>query len=169
MLPTDQGLPVRSVVIWCLFTLSIGLPIALATTSPFLAYRQPIYVVAGFGGILGLTLLLTQPLLAMGALPGLKRPVGRRVHRWMGVALLLVVALHIVGLWITSPPDVIDAMLFVSPTPFSVWGVLAMWAVFVTAFLAVFRKRLNIRPRPDAGRWRFQSRRHHRLQELLLT
>jgi hypothetical protein len=41
---------------------------------------------------------------------------------------------------------VIDALLFRSPTPFSAWGVIAMWAVFATALLATFRRRLRLRP-----------------------
>ena len=55
--------------------------------------------------------------------------------------------IHVGGLWITSPPDVIDALLFASPTPFSAWGVIAMWAIFVAALLAAFRRRLRLRPR----------------------
>jgi predicted ferric reductase len=51
------------------------------------------------------------------------------------------------GLWITSPPDVIDALLFSSPTPFSNWGVIAMWTVLVAGALAASRRRLNISPR----------------------
>jgi len=46
---------------------------------------------------------------------------------------------------VTSPPDVIDALLFASPTPFSAWGVIAMWALFASALLAGLRRRL--RPR----------------------
>ena len=42
----------------------------------------------------------------------------------------------------------IDALLFVSPTPFSDWGVIAMWALFATAVLTVMRRRLRLR-------WRF--------------
>ncbi|MCR9062034.1 MAG: ferric reductase, partial [Rhodobacteraceae bacterium] len=42
---------------------------------------------------------------------------------------------------------VIDALLFRSPTPFSVWGVIAMWAVFAAALLAAIRRRLQLRPR----------------------
>jgi hypothetical protein len=63
----------------------------------------------------------------------------------VGGALVGAVTLHVVGLWITSPPDVMDALLFTSPTPFSYWGVIAMWAAFAAGFLAVFRGRL--RPR----------------------
>jgi hypothetical protein len=48
-------------------------------------------------------------------------------------------------LWLTSPPDVVDALLLRSPTPFSAWGVVAMWAVFATALLATLRGRLQLR------------------------
>ena len=47
----------------------------------------------------------------------------------------------------TSPPDVIDALLFRSPTSFSLWGVVAMWAVFGTALFASLRRILRIHPR----------------------
>jgi hypothetical protein len=55
----------------------------------------------------------------------------------------MLVALHVIGLWITSPPDVVDALLFVSPTPFSVWGVIGMWAILVSAVLVLLRRRLR--------------------------
>ncbi|MGI9489686.1 MAG: ferric reductase, partial [Geminicoccaceae bacterium] len=58
---------------------------------------------------------------------------------------ITAVVAHVAGLWITSPPDVADALLFASPTPFSAWGVIAMWAIFVAALLAARRHRL--RPR----------------------
>jgi predicted ferric reductase len=61
--------------------------------------------------------------------------------------LIVAVAVHVAGLWLTSPPDVIDALLFASPTPFSAWGVIAMWALFAAALLAALRWRLRIRPR----------------------
>ncbi len=59
----------------------------------------------------------------------------------------MAVVIHVGGLWFTSPPDVIDALLFVSPTPFSAWGVIAMWAIFAVALLAALRRRLRLRPR----------------------
>jgi predicted ferric reductase len=83
--------------------------------------------------------------LAAGKLPGLSAVASRRGHRWVGVVLVLAVLIHVAALWITSPPDVIDALTFASPTPFSDWGVIAMWAVFATAFLAVVRRRLRLR------------------------
>jgi predicted ferric reductase len=120
-------------------------PIALAAASPLLAWRDAIYIAAGFAGIVALAFMLVQPLLIGGYLPGLPALRGRRAHRWIGGALVVAVAIHVGGLWITSPPDVIDALLFTSPTPFSAWGVIAMWAIFATALLAALRRRL--RPR----------------------
>ena len=61
--------------------------------------------------------------------------------------MFAAVVLHVGALWITSPQDVIDVLLFQSPTPFSVWGVIAMLAIFVTALLAALRRRLRLRPR----------------------
>jgi len=57
----------------------------------------------------------------------------------------VAVVVHVGGLWITSPPDMIDALLFASPTPFSPFGVIAMWAIFAVALLAAFRRRLRLR------------------------
>ena len=93
-------------------------------------------------------LLLLQPLLAARMLPGLTAMNSRMVHRWVGIALIAMIALHVGGLWITSPPDVVDALLFRSPTPFSAWGVAAMWAAFAAAALAALRSRLGWRFRP---------------------
>jgi predicted ferric reductase len=39
----------------------------------------------------------------------------------------------------------IDALTFTSPTPFSPFGVIAMWAIFAVAVLAAFRRRLGLR------------------------
>lgn len=105
------------------------------------------YIAAGFAGIVALALLLFQPLLAAGLMPGLPARKGRRVHRWVGFALVVMVVAHVAGLWLTSPPDVVDALLFDSPTPFSAWGVVAMWAMFAAALLAALRGRLRIGPR----------------------
>ena len=138
----------RKALIWTAFITVLILPLALAATSPLLAWREPVYILAGFAGIAAMGLLLVQPVLAMGLLPGVTSLQGRRIHRWTGMALLLAILLHVAGLWLTSPPDVIDALLLRSPTPFSLWGVIAMWALFATALLALLRHRL--RPR----RWR---------------
>ena len=125
--------------------LAVLAPISLAATSPLLQWREPTYIAAGFAGVLGMTIMFMQPLLAIGALPGLSLQRSRYLHRYGGIALVLAVTVHVVGLWITSPPDVIDVLLFRSPTPFAIWGVLAMWAVFGAALLAILRFRLPLR------------------------
>ena len=137
----------RAVLIWAALAAAVVVPIAVAATSPLLAWRQPVYIAAGFAGIVAMALLLVQPLLIGGTLPGLSGRLARQVHRGIGALLVLAVMVHVAALWVTSPPDVVDVLLFRSPTPFSVWGVLAMWAVFAAALLAAFRQRLKLPPR----------------------
>lgn len=141
----------RTIVIWIALVTAVVVPIGAAAASPLLAWREPVYIAAGFAGVIAMSLLLVQPLLAGGHLPGLAGQRGRRVHRFIGGILVAAVVIHVAGLWITSPPDVVDALAFASPTPFSAWGVIAMWAVFATALLAALRRRLRLRPRM----WRF--------------
>lgn len=136
---------VRIILFWLALALVIAVPFGAAVMSPLLQWRSPVYIVAGFAGVVAMLLMLFQPLLAAGYLAGVSVPLGRRVHRHLGMALVLAILIHLAGLWITSPPDVIDALLFASPTRFSPWGVVAMWGVFATACLAVLRRRL--RPR----------------------
>lgn len=138
---------VRRTLIWAALLTAIAVPIAASGASPLLAWRDPVYIVAGFAGVIAMALLLVQPLSVAGYLPGLRGPRGRRVHRWIGGGLVTMLVIHVAALWITSPPDVIDALLFASPTPFSAWGVIAMWAVFAAALLAAFRRRLRLKPR----------------------
>ena len=130
-------------LIWVALAAVLVVPAVVAATSPLLAWRDPIYIAASFAGVVALALLLIQPLLAGGYLPNLPTRSGRRLHAWVGAGLTAAVVAHVAGLWLTSPPDVIDALLFQSPTPFSAWGVVAMWAVFAAALLAIFRRRLR--------------------------
>ncbi|MDW3224709.1 MAG: ferric reductase-like transmembrane domain-containing protein [Paracoccaceae bacterium] len=141
--------PIWTALIWTVLITAIVVPIAAAAASPLLAWREPIYIAAGLAGVLAMGLMLFQPLLAGGYLPGLSVPKMRWIHRIVGSVLLIAVIIHVAALWITSPPDVVDALLFASPTPFSVWGVIAMWALFASALLVVFRRRLRLRT------WRF--------------
>ncbi|QFT81602.1 hypothetical protein FIU89_13340 [Roseovarius sp. THAF27] len=136
----------RKVLIWAAVSAALVVPVAAAGFSPLLQWRQPVYIVAGFAGIAGFALMFLQPLLAGGYLPGIDALKGRRVHRRVGAGIVALVVLHVAGLWLTSPPDVVDALLLRSPTPFSVWGVLVMWLIFATAALALTRKRLGLRP-----------------------
>jgi predicted ferric reductase len=135
----------RVTLIWVALVAAICVPIAAAAFSPLLAWRGPVYILAGFAGIVALGLVLVQPLLIAGYLPGLSAYRGRRAHHWIGGALVVAVLIHVGGLWITSPPDMIDALTFTSPTPFSPFGVIVMWAIFAVAVLAVLRQRLGLR------------------------
>jgi hypothetical protein len=139
-------------LIWVALAAAICVPLAAAAMSPLLEWRGPVYILAGFAGIVGLGFMLVQPLLIGGYLPGFSGRTGRGVHHWIGGALVVAVVIHVAGLWFTSPPDMIDALLFSSPTPFSPFGVIAMWAIFAVALLAAFRRRL--RPRT----WRIATR-----------
>jgi hypothetical protein len=137
----------RVILIWVAVALTVCVPIAAAAANPLLAWRGPVYILAGFAGIVGLGIMLFQPLLIGGYLPGLSGRIGRHAHRWIGAALVVAVVIHVAGLWITSPPDMIDALLLTSPTPFSPFGVIAMWSIFAVAVLAALRRRLGLRPR----------------------
>lgn len=132
-------------LIWGLLAVAVGVPMAAAAASEQLAWRGPVYIIAGFAGIAALALVLVQPLLIGGYLPGLETYRGRRAHRVIGGTLVAVLLIHVGGLWITSPPDMIDALTFTSPTPFSPFGVVAMWAIFAVALLALIRRRLGLR------------------------
>lgn len=136
---------VRALLIWGGLALAIGIPLTFAATSEYLAFRDPIYIAAGFAGVVALGLALVQPLLAAGWLPGFTLLRSRRVHRAVGLALVVAVIVHVAGLWFTSPPDIEDALLFRAPTPFSVWGVVAMWALFAAALLVLLKRRLSPR------------------------
>lgn len=138
-------LRVKNVALWGALIAAVSLPVVAASQSPLLQWRDPTYIAAGFAGILAVCLLLVQPLLVGGLLPGLPLARARKLHGWIGVGLILAVMAHVVGLWITSPPDVLDALMFASPTPFSVWGVIAMWAIFIAAGLAALRRRIGLR------------------------
>ncbi len=139
--------PAKATSIWAALTAVVCVPIALAAASPLLQWRGPVYILAGLAGIIALCLVLIQPLLIAGYLPGLSAYRGRRAHHWIGGALVISVIVHVAGLWVTSPPDMIDALLLASPTPFSPWGVAAMWAIFAVALLAALRRKLGLAPR----------------------
>lgn len=136
----------RSVLVWGALALCVAVPVIDAAMSPLHAYRPVSYIAASLAGVLALGLLLVQPLLAVGWLPGMELTRLRRWHRRTGAVLVALVATHVGGLLIASPPDAIDALLLRSPTPFSVWGVTAMWVVALTAGLVALRRRMRLRP-----------------------
>ncbi|MEP2530446.1 ferric reductase-like transmembrane domain-containing protein [Shimia sp.] len=141
--PTPKS--ARPTLIWLALLGAMTMPIIIAAFSPYLAYRDPAYIIAGFAGIICLALFLIQPLFAAGYLPGLHPMGARRWHRGIGSAIFLCVVLHIGGLYITSPPDTLDALMLVAPTPFSVYGVLATLGLLLTALLLILRRKRTLR------------------------
>jgi predicted ferric reductase len=136
----------REILVWGALALIVAVPVVIAAISPLHAYRPPSYIAASLAGVMALGVLLVQPLLSAGWLPGAGIATLRRLHRYAGALLVALVIVHVVGLLIASPPDAIDALLLRSPTPFSVWGVTAMWAVAATAVLVALRRKLRLRP-----------------------
>ncbi len=137
-------------LIWAAVALLCAVPPWIAMQSPYLASRDMIYASASVGGIAGLALLLIQPLLAAGIMPGLSQIRARRIHQLGGTLLILCVAVHIIGLYLTSPPDMIDALTLQAPTAFSVYGFVALWSILFTLPLLWIRATRRIAPR----RWR---------------
>lgn len=136
-----------AVLIWGGAVFVLAIPLIIAANSPLLQWREPIYILAGFAGVVGLAALMVQPALAAGWMPWISLSRSRMAHRIIGAVIFIAVVVHVAALWITSPPDVVDVLLFRSPTPFSIWGAVAMWAVFASAAFATFRKRLRVPPR----------------------
>src|SRR5436309_4969730 len=134
----------RATLIWAALAAAVCVPIAAAAASPLLEWRGPVYILAGFAGIVALGLMLVQPLLIAGYLPGLSAYRGRRAHHWIGGALVVMVVVHVGGLWITSPPDMLDPLLFPSPPPFSPFGVIALCALLAVSVLSTVLRRLGL-------------------------
>ncbi|MEN0040815.1 MAG: ferric reductase-like transmembrane domain-containing protein [Pseudomonadota bacterium] len=137
----------RSFAVWGGLALLTVAPVLLIFASPYLPSRHPAYITASLAGAIALSIMLVQPLLAGGYLPNMTLARARAWHRWTGMTLVLAVILHVGGLYFTSPMDVMDALLLVSPTPFSLYGVAAMWAVFITAAFVALRRIWRLRPR----------------------
>lgn len=135
-------------MIWAFLLCIVLAPVLIAAYSPLLAGREAVYIVGGMAGIIALAILLLQPLLAAGYLPGVPLTQGRRWHRWMGTALVAAVGLHIAGLFLTSPPDMIDALMLKAPTVYSLLGVIAMWSLILVVVLVAGRSRLGLRAVP---------------------
>ncbi|MEP2919405.1 ferric reductase-like transmembrane domain-containing protein [Sulfitobacter sp.] len=139
---------IKVIAIWVTVAVFVTVPFVFAVFSPLLAYRDGPYIAAGLAGAAILGALLLQPLLGLGLLPRLSTSRARHCHRIIGPLIAVAVLVHVGGLYLTSPPDTIDALLLVSPTPFSVWGVLAMVGVFLAVVFTSLRKRMGLR------RWR---------------
>lgn len=133
------------ILLYCILATLLAGPVVVAATSPLLSGREAVYIVGGMSGVVALALLLLQPILASGYLPSISTIKSKAWHRRIGLLLVLAIALHIVGLYLTSPDDLMDALLLISPTPFSLYGVVGMWAIIVTTLLVVLRSHLSWR------------------------
>ena len=140
----------KRVVFCAVILLLILVPLTLAALSPLLSAREPVYIIGGLAGVLGLCLLLLQPLLAAGFFPGTLLAKQRSWHAFTGGLLIVSVLAHIAGLYLTSPPDMIDALLLVSPTPYSLYGVIALWGIVVLGVVTLPVVRHRLKP----ARWR---------------
>ena len=119
-------------------------PLLMAASSPLNDARNTSYIVGALAGVAALALLLPQPLLAAGYLHlGVQ---ARRWHRVVGCLVTLCLVIHVIGLYITSPDDMTDALLLVSPTPFSLFGVVGFWAMMLVVVFVAFRKRMSLSP-----------------------
>ena len=88
----------RKILVWAVLVTAIGVPIIFAAASPLLAWRDPVYIAGGFAGVIAMAVLLVQPLLAGGYLPGLLAQRARRVHRVIGIVLVMAVTTHVAAL-----------------------------------------------------------------------
>ncbi len=62
-----RGMP--GFLIWAALVIAIAVPVIAAAFSPLLAWRAPVYIIAGFAGILAMGLLLFQPVLPAAIFP----------------------------------------------------------------------------------------------------
>lgn len=137
-------------VAWIVVAVIAIVPVVAAAASPLQRGRELLWVIGGMAGVVALSLLFVQPLLTATAPTLLPAARGLRWHRWSGIAIGLSVLLHVGALYAYSPEDVMDALLLVAPTPFSLYGVISLWCVVLTAALAAARRRLRLGHR----RWR---------------
>lgn len=113
-------------------------PLLLSALSPLQTTRDVLWITGSLAGVASMSLLFLQPLWLLAS-SFTRYTRARHWHRWGGVAIVAAVLLHVGALYVTSPPDVLDALLFVSPTPFSVYGVTGLIAVLLLAVLSAWR------------------------------
>jgi hypothetical protein len=65
-----------------------------------------------------------------------------RLHRAIGSAILALALAHVFSLWLYSPEDIMDALLLVAPTPFSVWGVAGLGGLLAAGAVMALALRL---------------------------
>ncbi len=138
--------PARRQALACVLIAAAAItPVVIAAANPLLASRDAFWIVGGMAGIMALALLLVQPLLAAGALPGVLLLRRRQWHRWVGTLFAVLVTVHVGALYMSSPSDIADALLLVAPTPFSIYGVIGLVSVLGTLLLVALRARSGLR------------------------
>jgi len=135
----------RTALVWSLLAVCVLAPVAIAAANPLQESRDAFWIAGGLAGVVALALMLAQPLLAAGMLPAPPLPTARRWHRVLGFGVASLIVLHVVGLYLSSPEDIADALMLVAPTPFSVYGVLGLVGILLTIVLVAARSRLALR------------------------
>lgn len=134
----------RRITAWIIVAIVAAVPVIAAAASPLQGGRELLWVTGGMAGVVALSLLFVQPLL-MAATPLLIAARDRvRWHRLGGTAIVAMVALHVGALYAYSPDDITDALLLVAPTPFSLYGVISLWCLVLTAVLAATRRTFKL-------------------------
>lgn len=136
--------------VWLIVAAIAAVPVIAAALSPLQRGRETLWIIGGMAGVVALSLLFVQPLFTATAPVLTAARKGISWHRWGGVAIIAMVGLHVGALYAYSPEDVMDALLLVAPTPFSLYGVIGLWCVILTGVLAAARRRLRLGHR----RWR---------------
>lgn len=138
----------RRIAAWIVIAALAGGPVLAAALSPLQRGRELLWVIGGIAGVLALSLLFLQPLLMAAAPPLMRAGAGVRWHRLGGIVIVVMVVVHVGALYLYSPDDITDALLLVAPTPFSLYGVISLWCLVLTAALAATRRVLKIGYRP---------------------
>ncbi|RDJ19698.1 ferric reductase [Bosea caraganae] len=138
----------RRTTAWIVVAAVAAVPVIAAAASPLQGGRELLWITGGMAGVVALSLLFVQPLLMAAAPPLLTARGGVRWHRWGGIAIVTMVGLHIGALYAYSPEDITDALLLVAPTPFSLYGVISLWCLVLTAALAATRRVLKLGYKP---------------------
>jgi predicted ferric reductase len=135
---------------WIVVAAIATVPVVAAAASPLQKGREWLWVVGGMAGVVAMSLLFVQPLFTAAAPMLVGGRDGLRWHRLGGMAIVAMVALHVGALYAYSPDDITDALLLVAPTRFSLYGVISMWCLVLTAVLAATRRMMRL----DYRLWR---------------
>lgn len=137
------GVDGRRIAAWIVVVGIAAAPVIAAAANPLQGGREMLWIMGGMAGVVALCLLFVQPLLMAAAPPLLAAREGVHWHRWGGIAIVAVVALHVGALYAYSPDDMTDALLLVAPTPFSLYGVISLWCLVLMAVLVATRRLLR--------------------------